>query len=156
MLYHWTQIRVEIFSLERFLLNAHQALIELRKVRTQNLKFRTDLQDIVMDGWSVTQQMIVYKGRLLKKILKLKIEASPVNADHYMAFKTLQLIWLQTLVAFDSESCETSFPSFCAPPQSLLQMPFLEQVVDLDLLLCTGIDQEHADLFLYFYSETHE
>ena len=30
-------------------------LINLEKVRTENLKFRTDLGDLVMDGWSVTQ-----------------------------------------------------------------------------------------------------
>ena len=30
-------------------------VIILEKVRTDNLKFRTDLQDQVMDGWSVTQ-----------------------------------------------------------------------------------------------------
>ena len=29
-------------------------LIDLEKVRTKNLKFKTDLQDQVMDGWSVT------------------------------------------------------------------------------------------------------
>ena len=34
-----------------------EQLIDLEKVpaRTENLKFRTDLQDRVMDGWSVTQ-----------------------------------------------------------------------------------------------------
>ena len=30
-------------------------LIDLEKVRTNNLKFRTDHQDLVIDGWSVTQ-----------------------------------------------------------------------------------------------------
>ena len=30
-------------------------LIDLEEVKTDNLKFRTDLQDRVMDGWSVTQ-----------------------------------------------------------------------------------------------------
>ena len=64
-----------------------EQLINLKKVRTDNLKIRTDLQDLVMDGWSVTQERNVYKGRLLKKIFKLKIEACPVNAGHYMAFK---------------------------------------------------------------------
>ena len=50
-------------------LQAHciEQLINLEKVRTDNLKFRTDLRDLVMDGWSVTQWMNVYKGRLLKK-----------------------------------------------------------------------------------------
>ena len=40
-----------------------------------------------MDGWLVTQQMIVYKGKLLKKKFKLKIEAPPIKAGHYIAFK---------------------------------------------------------------------
>ena len=44
-----------------------EQLIDLEKLRTENLKFRTDLQDQEMDGWSVTQKMIVYEGRLLKK-----------------------------------------------------------------------------------------
>ena len=30
-------------------------LINLEKVRTNNLKFRTDLQDRITDAWSVTQ-----------------------------------------------------------------------------------------------------
>ena len=29
-------------------------LIDLEKVKTDNLKVRTDLRDLVMDGWSVT------------------------------------------------------------------------------------------------------
>ena len=60
----------------------------------------------------------------------------------------LRLIGLQTLVAFDSESRMTSFSSFCAPPSevavlfnwNLSRRPFLGQVVDLDLLLCTGFN----------------
>ena len=42
-----------------------EQIIDLEKVRNENLKFRTDLWDQAMDGWSVTHQMIVYKGRLL-------------------------------------------------------------------------------------------
>ena len=34
-------------------------------VRSKNLKFRTELQDQVMDGWSVTLQMIIFSSRLL-------------------------------------------------------------------------------------------
>ena len=72
-------------------LQAHciEQLINLEKVRTDNLKFRTDLRDLVMDGWSVTQWMNVYKGRLLKKSSNwiLKLAWLPVNAGHYMAFK---------------------------------------------------------------------
>ena len=32
-----------------------EQLINLRNVRTENLKLRTDLGDCVVDGWSVTQ-----------------------------------------------------------------------------------------------------
>ena len=70
----------------------------------------------------------------------------------------LQPIWLQTLVAIDSESRLTLFPSVCASPSEvaelfylkLIRRPFLAQVVDLDLLLCTGFNSEHwhAVLFL--------
>ena len=45
---------LKYFHFTQFLLIAHQQLIDLEKVKTQNLKFRTDLQDQVMDGWSVT------------------------------------------------------------------------------------------------------
>ena len=44
-----------------------ELLIFLRKVKTENLKVGTDLEDRVMDSWSVTHLKIVYKGRLLKK-----------------------------------------------------------------------------------------
>ena len=65
-------------------------------------------------------------------------------------------LWLQTLVANNSESRMTLFPSFCVPPSevavlfylNLSRRPFLGQVVDLDLLLCTGFNLEHAVLFL--------
>ena len=55
-------------------------LIDLRKVRTENLKFRADLRDRVINDWSVIQQMIV----LSSKWLKIFIKASPVNAGFYM------------------------------------------------------------------------
>ena len=93
--------------------------------------------------------------QIAQKIFNLKIKAHPVHAGHYIAFH-LRPIGLQTLVAINSESCQTSFPSFCAPPSevavlfdsNLSRRPFLGQVVDLDLLLCTGFDLEHAVLFL--------
>ena len=63
---------------------------------------------------------------------------------------------MQILVAIDSELRLTSFPSSCAPPSevtalfdsNLSKRPVLGQVVDTDLLLCTGFDSEHAVLFL--------
>ena len=68
----------------------------------------------------------------------------------------LRLIWLQTLVAIDSELRLTLFPRFCAPPSevaalfdsNLSRHPFLGQVVATDLLLCTRFNLEHAVLFL--------
>ena len=112
-----------------------------------------------MDGWLVTQQMIIYK-QIAQKICKLKsklvLSTLVTTWPSNIAFH-LRQIWLQTLVAIDSESCQTSFPSFCAPPSevavlfdsNLSRRPFLGQVVDLDLLLCTGFDSEHVVLFLY-------
>ena len=68
----------------------------------------------------------------------------------------LRLIWLQTLVAIDSESRLTLFPSFCAQPTQvavlfnsyLSRRPFLGQVVDLDLLLCTAFNSSYVIFLL--------
>ena len=100
--------------------------------------------------------MIVYNGKLLKKIFKLKIKARPVTTWLSNITFHLLLIGLQAVVAINSESCQTSFPSFCTPPSEVSVLcnlnvsrhPFLRQVVDLDLLLCTGFDWEHAVLFV--------
>ena len=77
-----------------------EQLIHLEKleVRTENLNFRTGLQDQLMDGWSVTQQMIVYKGRLLKK-------SSNQKSTMLHGFQTLHIVcyrfgcklWLQLI-----------------------------------------------------------
>ena len=103
--------------------------------------------------------MNVYKGRLLEKICKSKIEARPQRWSLHR-FQILHYICgrfgCKTLVAIDSESHLTSFPSFCAPPSevavlfylNLSRRPFLGQVVDFDLLLCTGFDSEHAVIFV--------
>ena len=69
----------------------------------------------------------------------------------------LRSIWLQTLVDINSESCHTSFQRFSAPPSevaalfdsNLSRRPFLGQVIELDLLLCTGFDSENVCLFLF-------
>ena len=49
------RLELKFFHFAQFLLNAHRAAHDLEKVRTDNLKFRTDLRDQKMDGWSVTQ-----------------------------------------------------------------------------------------------------
>ena len=36
-----------------------EELIDLAKVRTDSLKFRKDLPDLVMDGWSVTHWSVI-------------------------------------------------------------------------------------------------
>ena len=67
-----------------------------------------------------------------------------------------QPIWLQTFVAIDSESVQRLFLSFCMLTfevtvlfnWNLSTLPFLGQIVNLDLLVCTGFDLEYADLFL--------
>ena len=43
------------FLLAQFLLTAMliKQFIDLSKVRSESLKFRTDLLDLVMDGWSL-------------------------------------------------------------------------------------------------------
>ena len=63
---------------------------------------------------------------------------------------------MQTFVELliDAESSKTLLKSLCAQPShvavqfyfNLSSGPFLLQVIDLYLLLCTGIDLEHADL----------
>ena len=55
-------------------------------MRTDNLKFRTDLRDWVVDGWSVIVDDCL-QMQIAQKIFNLKIEPRPVNAGHYMAFK---------------------------------------------------------------------
>ena len=105
--------------------------------------------------------MNVYKGRLPKKSShwKSKLVLSTLVTT-WLSNIALHLrpIWLQTLVAIDSESRLKSFPSFCVPPSevavlfysNLSRRPFLGQVVDLDLMLCTGFNSEHAVLFLCY------
>ena len=56
--------------------------------------------------------MNVYKGRLLKKSSNRKLKLVQSTWLSNIAF-CLRPIWLQTLVAIDSESRKTSFPSFC-------------------------------------------
>ena len=89
--------------------------------------------------------MNVYKGRLLKKSSNRKsklVLSTLVTAWLWNIAFHLQPIWLQTLVAINSELRLTSFPSFCVQPSevpalfnlNLSRRPFLRQVVNTDLL----------------------
>ena len=110
-------------------------------------------------GWLVSSTLYeCLQRQITQKIFKLKIQA-PLSTlvstwRSNIAFH-LQVIWLQNVLAINLESRLTSFPSFCAQSSevavlfysNLSRCPFLEQVVDLDLLLCTGFNLEDAVLF---------
>ena len=103
--------------------------------------------------------MHVYKDRLLEKSSnrksKLVLTTLATGWLSIIAFHLSQ-IWLETLVAIDSESRLTLFPSFCAQPTQvavlfnsyLSRRPFLGQVVDLDLLLCTAFNSSYVIFLL--------
>ena len=81
-----------IFFSHNFCLMLIKHLINLKKVRTKNLKFRTDLQDQVIDGWSVTHWVDeCLQGQIAQKIIKSsnwsRTLAGPVKAGHWMAVK---------------------------------------------------------------------
>ena len=67
------KIGIEMFSFStifaQFSLSRHS---NSEKERIENLKFRTDLLDQVMNGWLLTQEMIVCGGRLPKKKSQIK------------------------------------------------------------------------------------
>ena len=56
-----------------------EQLIDLEKVRTDNLKFRTDLGDQVMDGWSENTVHECLQRKIAQKIFKTKIEILVAN-----------------------------------------------------------------------------
>ena len=49
------RLELKFFHFAQILLNLIEQLIDLEKVKADNLKFRTDLRDRKMDGWSLTQ-----------------------------------------------------------------------------------------------------
>ena len=101
---HWSW---NIFTLYNFCSFLIKQLINLEKVRTENLQFRTDLPDWVTDGWSVTQQMIVYKDQLLKISSNWKskqVMSTLVTTRLSNIVFHLLPIWLQILVVINSES----------------------------------------------------
>ena len=74
-----------IFFSHNFCSMLMEKVIDLRKVRTGNLKFRKDLRNWVIDDWLVRDD---YFGKqIAQKIFNSKIEARPVSAGLYTAFK---------------------------------------------------------------------
>ena len=59
---------MNIFTLHNFCSMLMKQLIYLEKVRTERLKFRTDFRDQIIDGWSVTQKMVVCEGICSKNL----------------------------------------------------------------------------------------
>ena len=141
------RFELKYFHFAQFCSLLIEQLINLENMRTYNLKFRTDLRDGIIDGWSVTQQMIVYKDSLLKKSSNWTRLVLSTLVTTWLSNTTFRLrpIWLQTLVVIVSESCQISFPSYCVPlsevavliNSNLCRLPFLGQVtLHCDLLGC--------------------
>ena len=88
----------------------HQAGYELRKVKTENLKFRTDVQGQVINLVFVGQhtEHVIFSSRLLKKSLDQKSKLAGLSKDfsYLVAFAT---ILAANLVAIESPSCQRSF-----------------------------------------------
>ena len=94
-------------------------------MKTENLHFRTDLRDQVMNVWSVIQKMIIVSSRLLKNIeLKLKlVQSITVYAGFYMALChgiSIATDLAATLVVINSESCKYCFSAFARRNLKLL------------------------------------
>ena len=89
--------------------------------------------------------------QIAKKIFKSKIEARPVNAGHYMAFKHSISFAIDLAANFGCNRFRITpdiVSKLCAPlsevavlfDSNLSRRPFLGHVFDLDLLLCKGFD----------------
>ena len=122
------------------------------KVKSENFKFRADLKEWVVTG-TVND---TFQRQIAVKIFKSKVEACPVNAGlhlavwHCFSFAT---VCLQTFVFMDGYICLRLFPSLSLPASEVAVSwcPFLGQVVNLDLLFCTGLGLEQVDLFQYLF-----
>ena len=140
--------------------------MNLRKGISENLKFRIDLQDPVFTVIlcltelhskisSLSRFFTQHYGMLIQSFSRsLTLATWEVRTCN--SFPTLLFIYLlaATLVVIYSESCQRSFPSFCAQASDVLfnwnlsRHSFLGQVIDLDLLFCTRFNMKHVDLFL--------
>ena len=117
-------------------------LIDLRKLRIWK-----SAQIFKIELWTVGQErsrLLLAKAdcsnnlKIENRSFASQIESMQVTVTIWLSNIAFHLrpIWLQTLIAIESKSYKTSFPSFCAP------------LSDLDLLLYTGFDLQDACLFL--------
>ena len=144
-------------------------VIDLRKMRTRNLKFRKDLWDTAYRyGWLVSNKDGYFQLQILSDCSKnLKIKnwslSSTVNPGLYMPgflisrficysfgckfwLLSIQNHWVMPKPWLFSFVCTSDFTVLFS--WNLSWRPFLGLVVDLDLLLCTGFDSEHG--FIHF------
>ena len=74
--------------------------------------FGTDLQDQVIDGWSITQWMMIFRADFLKDLcIANRDSSSQCTSLNRFSFETFGYK-LSRLVAFDSAACQRSFQAF--------------------------------------------
>ena len=75
--------------------------------------------------WRNLREKTILSNRLLSKSLNRKLKlvhSKQVSSWLWNIEFHLRPLWLQTLVAIDSESCQRSFPSFWAPPSEVAEL----------------------------------
>ena len=155
MLQQWTWIGVAIFFhwtifAQCWSSSSHTSENDNWELKIEDRKLRFSYE------WLVSNT--VNDSRLLKNP-QIQIETSPVNTGLCIAFKH-HISFATNLAAnlgcnqfrilsktVPKLLCNTNWSS-CAVWWNLIRLPFLGQVIDLDLLLCTGFNNEHEDLFL--------
>ena len=77
-----------------------------------------------MDGWSITQYMIIFSSTLLKIGEARPVNAGPLQVSKWFSNIAFHLrpFWLQTLVLVGSNLCSRSFPSFSTPPSEVVEL----------------------------------
>ena len=92
--------------------------------------------------WPMPDYYEYFQWQISKKNLGIKIWSfSILSISAWDIAFHLQPVWMQTLVVISSESCQRSFPKFCAPSSAsyVVQFefswpPYLRKAVDVDLL----------------------
>ena len=143
-----------LFTLHNFSSNAHQAA---GPWKSENWELFGKIFEIKL--WKVGQStswcLFTKAQQIAERIFKLKIKACPVTAGHYMVFKHQISFATNSEANFDCNLFRIMLDIvLCCANQiwadslSSGRCPFLRQVVNIDLLLCTGLNLEHEELFL--------